>query len=1205
MRYTVGVKPIQLLRVLPCALFSVSVFSLFICVPTAAAPALTLPQLLARHDKAAGTPASRKDKNAHKVVYSVAAGGLSGTLTTWEASGHRSRTEVALGPLAITSGSDGKRRWEQDGAGNVRVLGGEELSEDSADAGFSLEDYDPVGKSRSGTKVTLRPGKDKATGCYVLDIQPKGGSGQTVSIDPKTYLVRQVTQHKSGMDSTVKFLAYQSRFGSQIPSRMVIGFGGLPLTIDATLTSAVTLPTVSAALFQPPTLPRDWRFLTPGVKEATLPFTSDGGEVIVPVSVNGHPLHLLLDSGAGSAFLTADSAQAAGLTTEGDLPALGYGGATATGLVGDAAVQLGESVALTHQVMHVIKDEAITKELSAMGVDGAVGYEVFSRFTVRLDYVHKTLTLSDPALPMSTAASSVLPLKLETRTPTILASVDGKPAARFLVDTGDTGALHLYTPYATANGLLPKADDLTVVKQQGVGVGGTLSEQVSPGHTLTLGKVTLQNIPVATMTGGGISGISSHAGGLGNGILSRFVATFDYTHGRLILAQAGPPAPILGSQTNTDKIRERKQVFASGLTLAPPKVDRGWGGGVFFHRRLAPQTPQIRPAIVVPAAAPTLAGLLAHHLEALGGRKAVEAITNTRVSANVETGGIKGTITTVFAAPDKEFEEDKLGILHIMQGYDGKTAWQRDTNGNIRPLAGEELRDLRVQLYFDTNSYVIPGRIPGKMTLRPVPEPVTGNWIVDALPEGGKPTTLFFDPQTWFIVKEQHLDDNVLVTTTYDDYRTVDGVRFPFVTKTTNGTARYDITGTVTKIENNVALLPGLFLPPTAAADKNYGFETPGRTSATVPFDMDDGEIAFDVKINGTPERVFLDSGASGIAISQKVATALGLKSTGVLEARGYGGSADLHPILIDTFEVPGAVKLTSIAAIALDLPASLDSYFTRPSAGFVGYDLLSHFVVRIDFAHKKLTFMDADSFKPAAADGRMVPIELDNNVPSLSARVDGLPTERFLIDTGDESHLRLYSPFVAKYGLAKKYPHGVLALGGGIGGVSRSRQTRIGSFTVAGVTLKSVPTDFSLDPKGGASQVLAGSLGSGLLSRFVLTLDYPHSRAFFAPTAMAKMPFETRTSGISLLETKDPQGGTHLAVADLRPEAPAAKAGLHVFDEILSIDGQSVQGLSLAAARRLLAPRAGAAVHVLRVQSTAGPPRTVRAGFYDPLGKP
>ncbi len=73
-----------------------------------------------------------------------------------------------------------------------------------------------------------------------------------------------------------------------------------------------------------------------------------------------------------------------------------------------------------------------------------------------------------------------------------------------------------------------------------------------------------------------------------------------------------------------------------------------------------------------------------------------------------------------------------------------------------------------------------------------------------------------------------------------------------------------------------------------------------------------------------------------------------------------------------------------------------------------------------------------------------------------VQAQLDALPPARFLIDTGDEAALRLYSPFVAQYGLDKKYPHGALTIGGGIGGVSRSRVTRIGSFTVAGVTFRS-----------------------------------------------------------------------------------------------------------------------------------------------------
>ncbi len=97
----------------------------------------------------------------------------------------------------------------------------------------------------------------------------------------------------------------------------------------------------------------------------------------------------------------------------------------------------------------------------------------------------------------------------------------------------------------------------------------------------------------------------------------------------------------------------------------------------------------------------------------------------------------------------------------------------------------------------------------------------------------------------------------------------------------------------------------------------------------------------------------------------------MGLKTSGFLEARGYGGSTDLRPVLINRFEVPGAVQLTDITADAIDLPDSLNSYFTRPLAGFVGYDLLAHFVVRVDFPRRQMTFIAADAFQPAPADGK------------------------------------------------------------------------------------------------------------------------------------------------------------------------------------------------------------------------------------------
>jgi len=1133
-------------------------------VKPAAVPTLTLGQILARHRMASGTAAARKDKTPHAVVYDISAGGLAGTMTTYEAPPHRSRMEMRLGPLNTTTGSDGKITWEQDGTGNVRILGGEELAERSADEGFSLENFDLFQKVQTAS-VKLRPGVDPETHCYVLDVKPKNGSLQTIYLNAETYLVQKTVEHKGGLTGTITVLGYSVQDGTEVPSRLEIQYAGLPLVIEATLKSVSRMPAVTAAFFAPPGGAKDWQFISPGPRvSAALPFESVSDEIVFQATVNGHPLRLLLDSGSGTAFVTEGAALAAGLTTQGNLPALGYGGSASTGIASDATVDVGGAVRMNHLNVHVIKNPAVTKLLTERGhLDGAIGYELFARFIVGIDYANRTLTLTDPASapPALSAGTLAVPIKLENRMPTILASVDGKTPGRFLVDTGDSGAAHIYTQYAEANHLVPSLSAPGVTTRQGVGVGGQITEILSPGHSLRVGTAQVSGLSLSTMTGPGIAQISSQAGGIGNLFLNHFTVTFDYARSRMYL-------------------RPNVTVVSPAVFALPP--------------------PRWTFASASVAAPFTLQELLQKHLAALGGAAALEAIQNTEITTQVQAGGFIGTIKTIYAAPDKEYEEDKLAILDNLQGYDGKEAWERDTNGNVRDLAGEELKDLKIQLFFDTNSYVLPGRMPGRLILRPQTESGTGNYVVDTYPKGGKKSALFFDPRTFMIVKEQHLDDDVLVTTEFSDYRTVDGTPFPFHTRTTNGTTRYDIVGQVQTLRNNIPLPPGIFEKPSGGT--NFGFIQPAVTSASVPFDMDDGEIGLEVKLNGTPERVFLDSGAGGLALAQSAADALGLKSSGFLEVRGYGGSADQHPVLIQKLEVPGAVQLSNVAAIAIDLPEQLNSYFTRPLAGFIGYDLLSHFVVRVDYSRMKLTFIRADAFHPTAADGHPLPLALDSNVPTIEARLDALPLGQFLIDTGDaDAAVRLYGPYVAQNGLDRKYPHGAITVGGGIGGVSRSRRTRIHSFSVAGYTFPDIPADFSLDTKGGASLVNAGSLGSRLLSRFILTFDYPHNRVFFAPAPGTKLAFVTQTTGITLMETKDKAGHAHLAVADVLPGAPALKGGLRDYDEVLAIDGKPAAQLGLTGARSLLSAPLGPP-HTLLVQSAVGKPRTVTTGSFDPL---
>lgn len=222
------------------------------------------------------------------------------------------------------------------------------------------------------------------------------------------------------------------------------------------------------------------------------------------------------------------------------------------------------------------------------------------------------------------------------------------------------------------------------------------------------------------------------------------------------------------------------------------------------------------------------------------------------------------------------------------------------------------------------------------------------------------------------------------------------------------------------------------------------------------------------------------------------------------MEASGYGGSIDSHPVSIDSFEIVNCVKISNITAMAVDLPQSSERTPGGPISGYVGYDLLSRYVVQIDYETNKITLIDPNTFKPDFSYGTPLPVQLDGDVPKIPAQLDNLPSATYLVDTGDNSGLRLNWPYVKAHKLRAIYTHGVEEAGGGIGGLSFSWGTHVGAFTIAGSTLKDVPAEFSQDTKGDGSVLEAGAIGGALLSHFIVTFDYPHNRLYLKLNPLA-----------------------------------------------------------------------------------------------------
>jgi predicted aspartyl protease len=352
--------------------------------------------------------------------------------------------------------------------------------------------------------------------------------------------------------------------------------------------------------------------------------------------------------------------------------------------------------------------------------------------------------------------------------------------------------------------------------------------------------------------------------------------------------------------------------------------------------------------------------------------------------------------------------------------------------------------------------------------------------------------------------------------------------------------------------------------PPTPraiidlAASRQVASKDEGQT--VVPFVLYSGHIYVDAMINGKgPFHFVFDSGALNV-LTPATAQQLGLASSGKVEASGTGGTQSASVTKIDSVAI-GNLTMRNQKFYVVDLPPSDGE--GRLIDGLIGFDWLSQFRTRIDYSASTLTFYGRQAPQmPGAA----TPTKLSfrGRLAQVEANLDGI-TGNFSIDTGSNGSLILYPAFASAHALASRYKAKTEVMSAvGIGGPVYALTTRAGEFIVGGHTVKK-PVTFLPKTQTGASadSKISGRIGSGILRRFTVTLDYPRSQAYFEPNAMFTAPDLADRSG---LRVNSSAGG--FKVVFVVKDSPAMLAGFVKDDIIVTIDGQPASGVDLAALR-------------------------------------
>jgi tetratricopeptide (TPR) repeat protein len=214
---------------------------------------------------------------------------------------------------------------------------------------------------------------------------------------------------------------------------------------------------------------------------------------------------------------------------------------------------------------------------------------------------------------------------------------------------------------------------------------------------------------------------------------------------------------------------------------------------------------------------PTVDEVLNKYVEALGGAKAINAVTSRVTKGTLDVAGVSrgGSFETRAQAPNKALtmiQAHPLGTIRV--GYNGRTGWTSNVKG-VSALKGLELA--RLQRDADFYSIVRVKNNYAKVTLAGMSKiGFRDVYVLELQPASGPVDRFYVDAQTYIPVRlnTARMTGTVLEPAEIylDDWREVDGIKYPFSTSITQG--KLTLTFTVTEIKHNVAIDASIFEPP-------------------------------------------------------------------------------------------------------------------------------------------------------------------------------------------------------------------------------------------------------------------------------------------------------------------------------------------------------------------------------------------------------
>ncbi|WP_425392376.1 aspartyl protease family protein [Ekhidna sp.] len=342
---------------------------------------------------------------------------------------------------------------------------------------------------------------------------------------------------------------------------------------------------------------------------------------------------------------------------------------------------------------------------------------------------------------------------------------------------------------------------------------------------------------------------------------------------------------------------------------------------------------------------------------------------------------------------------------------------------------------------------------------------------------------------------------------------------------------------------------------------------------ASTEMELFGDHIFINLSVDGSdPLEFIFDTGDGLPVIDLEVAKALGLDLDHSATKTSAQGTVKGALIDHNTIELEGVLLEKDIQLYATSLQ-HLEMSVGKNIDGIIGFDLLHHYVVKLDYDNGMFELYDQSSYNHDGF-GESFEFKLDNYIPHIACEVklnDGEVLEGdFFINTGAGTTLDFNTRFAQKNDIITRtgehfsYP---------VAGISNNEtmhyEGRVRKFGFGTFDFSKMPIGISTAKHGiQNNKKVAGILGNKLLRRFNITFDYSREVIYFLKNSNFNDAFTVNASGLYLQLNEDME---KVVVKRVYDASPAKVAGIKKDAEILKVNGQSVSEFTLPQLLKLL----------------------------------